>query len=220
MGGPAPTSQPLHRIEITQDFWMADIEVTQEIYQQLFTKNPSEEKNEQHPVANILWTEALLFCNALSERENLTPCYEEVNKDHAIWSIDCDGYRLPTEAEWEYAAKSSGDLLYAGHDDAFRVGWFKEDGPYPRAPRLKKPNAWQLYDMSGNVAEWVFDAYTPYSRQFLIDPAVSILTTNRMARGGGWNDHSIDSPMTLRSINGHEWRFPWIGMRIVRSIVP
>ena len=220
MGGPAPTSKPLHRVELTRDFWMADIEVTQDMYLQFVESNPSEDDNPQLPVANLLWTEALDFCNKLSEAYSLNPCYSDISSDYANWSSDCDGFRLPSEAEWEYAAKSNGHLLYSGHEEAHHVGWFKEDGPYPRTPRQKKPNAWGLYDMSGNVAEWVFDGYVPYKREFLLNPTSSIVTTNRMARGGGWNDHSIDSPMTLRSINGHEWRFPWMGMRIVQTIHP
>ena len=141
MGGPAPTSKPLHRVELTRDFWMADIEVTQDMYLQFVESNPSEDDNPQLPVANLLWTEALDFCNKLSEAYSLNPCYSDISSDYANWSSDCDGFRLPSEAEWEYAAKSNGHLLYSGHEEAHHVGWFKEDGPYPRTPRQKKPNS-------------------------------------------------------------------------------
>jgi len=219
MGGHPPTSQPVHRVSITQDYWISDIELTQQSYHQIIQLNPSEQPDPTLPVSNILWTEALVFCNALSEAENLSPCYTDIEHDGAHWSFDCDGYRLPTEAEWEYAAKANNNYLYAGHDEARRVAWFKEDSLSAKPPRLRSPNQWNLYDMSGNVAEWVFDGYRPYRPQYQVDAPSSLITPHRISRGGGWNNYSIDHPLTLRSIDGNEWRFPWIGLRVARSVI-
>ena len=217
MGGAPPIAQPVHRIPLHHHYWMADIEITQRLYEHIMGTNPSEDSSLSLPVSNILWKEALLFCNALSKKENKTPCYTNIESHDAQWSLSCDGYRLPTEAEWEYAALANTDFLYSGHPEPENVGWFREDDQQSHPPRQRSPNQWGLYDMSGNVSEWVFDGYQPYQ----IHPYPSIIshthTPNRISRGGAWNDFSIDSPISNRSVDGNEWRFPWIGFRIVRT---
>ena len=217
MGGAPPIAQPVHRISWNHTYWIADIEITQRTYERVTNTNPSETHSPFLPVSNVLWTEALEFCNALSKQEQKTPCYSNISSHGAEWSLDCDGYRLPTEAEWEYAAQSQENLMYSGSSEPLDVGWFREETQSSHPPRQKKPNPWRLYDMSGNVSEWVFDAYSPYeTRPFLYDVS-HIHTPNRVSRGGSWSDYSIDSPISNRSVDGNEWRFPWIGFRIVRT---
>ena len=217
MGGAPPIAQPAHRISWDHQYWISDIEITQQTYEFVTHTNPSEEKDSYFPVANILWTEALKFCNALSKREERTPCYTDISTHDADWSLDCDGYRLPTEAEWEFAARAQQNLMYSGSSEPADVGWFREDTQSAHIPRQKRPNKWGLYDMSGNVSEWVFDGYLPYSTHPSSYKITHTHTPNRISRGGSWSDYSIDSPVSNRSVDGNEWRFPWIGFRIVRT---
>lgn len=217
MGGAPPIAQPVHRISKLHNYWIADIEITQRTYEHIMRTNPSLKKHPSEPVSGVLWTEALTFCNTLSELQEKTPCYTNISNNDASWDISCDGYRLPTEAEWEYAAQAHMNFLYAGDTEPSRVAWFREDGLYARQGRQKPPNSWGLHDMSGNVSEWVFDGYHPYKIQPQPYTISHIHTPNRISRGGAWNDYSIDSPISNRSVDGDEWRFPWIGFRIVRT---
>ena len=217
MGGAPPIAQPVHRISWNQAYWISDIEITQQTYERVTGANPSEERAPHLPVSNILWTEALEFCNALSTLEKKTPCYSNITPHDATWSFDCDGYRLPTEAEWEYAAQSQQNLMYSGSTEPADVGWFREETQQAYIARQKRPNQWRLYDMSGNVSEWVFDGYKPYKPLPSPYKISHIHTPNRISRGGSWSDYSIDSPISDRSVDGNEWRFPWIGFRIVRT---
>ena len=217
MGGAPPIAQPVHRISWNHAYWIADIEITQQTYEFVTNINPSEERSASFPVSNILWTEALEFCNSLSKLEDKTPCYTNISTHDAEWSLDCDGYRIPTEAEWEYAAQSQYNLMYSGSSEPTDVGWFREDTQKAHIPRQKNRNQWGLYDMSGNVSEWVFDGYLPYEALPYLYDIRHIHTPNRISRGGSWSDYSIDSPISNRSVDGNEWRFPWIGFRIVRT---
>lgn len=226
MGGAQPDALPVHKVYLTQPFWLSDIELTQQSYEMFVGKNPSQHSDPQRPVENILWKDALLFLNALSTAQNLSPCYKETDSS-ALWDSSCTGYRLPTEAEWEYAATSNpqNDIsscpqhrpYFSGGEEASHVGWFKENAYTSQTGRLKKPNNFGLYDMSGNVAEWVWDGYGPYPEIYSIDPK-GVDSPNRISRGGGWADHSETQRLDARSVDSIEWSFDWVGMRIARSI--
>ena len=159
-------------------------EVTQKQYKAVMAENPSEHKGDDLPVENVSWFDCVVFCNKLSEKQNLEPCYsykgstdvskwkflkeeqwswseskwEKFNKDF-VCNFKASGYRLPTLEEWQYAAKGGENYTYAGSNNLDEVGWYNKnsnDRTHPVAQRL--PNDYGLYDMSGNVCEWVWDS--------------------------------------------------------------
>ena len=169
-----------------QNFSILATEVTQELYNSVMGENPSEFKGEKNlPVENVSWVDAVAFCNELSVKEGLKPCYSyKENSNAAQWDLyndemekwsekrwenfdknfTCDtmanGYRLPTVEEWQYAAKGGQEFKYSGSDNLDEVGWYggnSGDKTHPVAQ--KKPNGYGLYDMSGNVLEWCWDSY-------------------------------------------------------------
>jgi formylglycine-generating enzyme required for sulfatase activity len=145
--------RPIHLVQITKPFEIGKYEVTQAQWQAVMGSNPSTIKGDDHPVETISKTEAQEFLNKLSQRN------------------DGYRYRLPTEAEWEYAARAGSTAWYAGNlDDIAWYGANSDDETHPVG--RKKPNAWGLYDMQGNVREWVSDLYSPnyYSQSPAADP--------------------------------------------------
>ena len=155
----AVDTRPVHRVAI-DNFYMDKHEVTQEIYERVMGANPSRRVGETNPVERVRWSDAVRFCNARSLLEGLQSCYDPQTRE---CRSGADGYRLPTEAEWEYACRagSTGDY-YFGVDasDLDSHGWHKRNArrrPHPVAE--KRPNAFGLYDMAGNVWEWCNDWY-------------------------------------------------------------
>jgi formylglycine-generating enzyme required for sulfatase activity len=190
MGDPEGDSdeKPVHAVRLSP-FYMDAKEVTQAVYQGLVEKNPSKFKSPANPVEQVDWYHAVLFCNLRSRKEGLKPCYDP--KSMAC-DFSADGYRLPTEAEWEYACRAGKQAKYAWGNDAAALrtyGWFKENSGQKTHPAgQKSPNAWGLYDMHGNVAEWCHDAYadayssTPDAQ----DPHGPATGDKRVLRGGSW----------------------------------
>lgn len=163
--------------------------VTQELYEQLMGENPSRWKGSKNPVEQVRWSDAVKFCNKRSEKEGLVPCY-----DLQTWkcNFEASGYRLPTEAEWEYACRAGTRTPYFFGDNSAKLGeyaWFdKNSGGHPQPVGLKKPNPWGLYDMSGNLWQWCNDFYKVdyYPQSSGPDPKGPAEGETKVVRGGAW----------------------------------
>lgn len=188
-----PDEGPAHKVRLT-GFLMDKYEVTQEMFAKAQLPNPSHwNDSPKRPVERVRWRDAKQYCNERSRMEGLKLCYNEKTTD---WVCDysADGYRLPTEAEWEYACRAGSDSAYDfGQADKLRqYAWFAEDADEKTHPvGQKKPNRWGLYDMYGNVAEWCEDVYAPeyYKTSPASDPPGPPSPgkdVQRVLRGGSW----------------------------------
>jgi formylglycine-generating enzyme required for sulfatase activity len=181
--------QTIHKVWVSS-FVMDKHLVTQSEYEKLMGKNPSHWKGPDHPVDQIRWADAAAYCNARSRAEGLDPAYDLKTGQ---CDFEADGYRLPTEAEYEYALRAGSDTAYFHGDspgDLSRYAWFKENSPRGTHPVGQKPaNAWGLCDMIGNVWEWCNDYYHVeyYQQSPERDPRGPASGENRVVRGGCWN---------------------------------
>jgi len=203
MGSPdnLEMDEPLHEVHVDA-FYMDKHEVTQEEYERVMGQNPSRWKEKDNPVEQIRWANAAGYCNARSRLEGLEPAY-----DPQTWECDfeADGYRLPTEAEWEYAARAGTTTKYwfgQGPSKLKDHAWFKENctrGPHPVAQ--KEPNPWGLYDMYGNVWEWCNDFYHEdyYLQSPAKDPRGPDTGKDRVVRGGCWNSRPNECCSSYRN---------------------
>jgi formylglycine-generating enzyme required for sulfatase activity len=172
------------------------------------------------PITMVSWRDAVEFCNLLSIRDSLSPCYETKGK-----KVVCDflssGYRLPTEAEWEYAARGglySSGLTYAGSSDIDTVGWYKRNSTGCTHKRgRKKPNELGIFDMSGNVWEWCWDWYGAYDPGNRKDPRGPEEGTQRVYRGGSWVDFEYACGVAARGGRTPNRGYDDIGFRVARS---
>ena len=227
---------PSHTVLISRDFYLADTEVTQGQWQALMNNNPSWLNNgtcADCPVEMVTYWDALAFANELSNTELLTNCYDlsactgtaGVNLDCTSVPIaslsgspyDCTGYRLPSEAEWERAARAGTDLLYSGSDTLNNVGWY--GGSTSHAVRGKSSNAWALYDMSGNVWEWTWDRYASdtYATSPAYDPEGANSGEDRVIRGGSWGSTADISRVAYRNSYDPGEPLNSIGFRLAQS---
>jgi formylglycine-generating enzyme required for sulfatase activity len=180
---------PLHEVQIDA-FLMDRYEMTQEHYAKFVPINGSHFKGPKNPVEMISWPEAALFCNLRSRGEGLKPCYDE---DSGQCNFDADGYRLPTEAEWEYACRAGTGTEFGFDNDGRQLkqyAWFGDNAGKKTQPvGQKRPNAWGLFDMHGNVAEWCNDAYELhyYAGSPAENPRGPGEGKKRVLRGGAWN---------------------------------
>ncbi len=207
-----PDEEPPHSVKISKDFYISKFEITQLLWQLIMNYNPSLTKEPNHPVHNIKWLEAIMFCNELSKRDGLEQSYEIIDS-LVIWKPNAKGWRLPTEAEWEFA---SGKYLYAGSNDANEVAWFSSNSAYHTHPIGKNlPNEFGLYDMSGNVREWCWDTYKPdyYKSSDSIDPSFHQTNGPKVSRGGGFCDGTNNLRRTARIYTENPI---CTGLRIVR----
>ena len=188
-----PDEAPPHRVRVSP-FLMDKFEVTHEMFKKAQLPNPSHwQDNPKKPVERVRWRDAKEYCNERSRLEGLKPCYNEKTPD---WDCDytANGYRLPTEAEWEYAARAGGDASteLAQGDKLRQLEWFAGNADGKTHPvGQKKPNRWGIFDLGGNVSEWCEDVYDPnYYKQSPTDdphgPPSPGKDVKRVMRGGSW----------------------------------
>ena len=196
MGSDSPNAEaderPAHEVSLTQSFYIGMHEITQEQYEKVMGDNPSEKKAPQEPVANVRWNDAVEYCKRLSNSA------EEKTAGRV--------YRLPTEAEWEYACRAGTTTKFRfGADESHlsEYAWFDESrSRSPQRVGQKKPNKWGLYDMHGNVSEWCHDRHGDYPIDAVTDPLGPSSGAYRVRRGGNWGG----TARSCRSSNRYGFR--------------
>ncbi len=199
-----------------QAYWMMETQVTQALYRAVTGKNPSWFEDDQLPVECVSWEDGIAFCNALSKKLGLTPAYKGTDNNCELVS-EANGFRLPFEAEWEFAAKGGQSFKYAGSDNLKEVGWY---GAYSSGNVTNrktqpiaqlKPNSYGLYDMMGNVWEWCADDPS--------NPGQHRLGAyERVLRGGGWSNRAGLCEVSIRDGYSPVFRIRDLGLRLSRSL--
>ncbi|MFC4334206.1 formylglycine-generating enzyme family protein [Salininema proteolyticum] len=187
------------------EFDLAVCPVTRAQYAETLGEGTGAATDRDLPVDSVSWPDALEFCNALSAREDLCPAYALDGGD-AVWDPAADGYRLPTEAEWERACRAgTTGPRYGNLDD---IAWYRgNSGERPHPVGRKAPNGWGLHDMLGNVWEWTWDIYDP-----------EVYGSYRVLRGGGWFDEHWSCRASVRRRTHPDLRIEDLGFRVARSV--
>jgi len=200
--------EKLHEVTISKPFYLQTTEVTQGQWKRVMKDNPSrfKESGDDCPVENVSWDDAQKFIKRLNEMEGN-------NKFK---------YRLPTEAEWEYACRARTNTSFSFKGDASKLneyGWYSSNSERRTHPvKTLKPNLWGLYDMHGNVWEWCQDWYGDYPSSPITDPKGSAKGARRVLRGGSWNYHEEDCWSANRAFNSPDGRLLNLGFRLARSV--
>ena len=190
--------KPPHQVTLTQGFWLGKYEVTQEQWERVMGSNPSNFKGAKNPVECVSWDDAQAFCKKPG-----------------------NGLRLPTEAEWEYACRAGSTTAYCfgeSHSGLGDYAWYNDNSGSKTHPvGGKKPNAWGLYDIHGNVWEWCQDWYGDYPRGSVTDPTGRTSGTYRVLRGGSWNCGPAYCRSASRFGRPPGRRVTFVGVRVART---
>ena len=192
----------------SKPFWLMETQVTQALYRAVTGESPSKFKGDQLPVEQVSWEDGIAFCNALSKKLGLTPAYKGTDNNCELIS-GANGFRLPFEAEWEFAAKGGQNFKYAGSNNIDEVAWYGDNsGRKTHEVGRKKANGYGLYDMSGNVWEWCAD----YNGQHRFGASW------RASRGGCWYHNAVSCEVSDRSSSLLDSRNRLLGLRLSRSL--
>ena len=233
-GGGDSDERPTHKVTFTYDFYIGKYEVTFDEYDAFCNATGKSKASDSgwgrgtRPVINVTWWDAIDYCNWLSEKEKLPKAYDSdgnlLDKDGRI-TIDPSkvvGYRLPTEAEWEYAAKGgnkSEGYKYSGSDNVSDVAWYSSNsGSKTQEVGKKAPNELGLYDMSGNVWEWCSDWYGSYSSSAQTNPYNSTAGSSRVLRGGSCYNSATFTRVAFRNYSSPASASYGLGFRICRTV--
>ena len=225
MGGPATDTEsaedekPQHEVVISRPFELWNAPITQEMYEALMGVNPSHfKKGGNYPVEYITFYDAILFCNALSRSRGLPEAYV-IEDTQVHWhGLNHPGWRLPTEAEWEYACRAGSHGPRYGELD--EIAWHEGNaGKATRPVMEKQPNDWGLYDMLGNVWEWVWDWKSAYDHHTVSDPIGPATGFTRIFRGGSWSHVTRRPRAAVRNDIGPGFRYSYLGFRPARTVL-
>ena len=225
--GVEPHERPEHNVSISS-FYLAKTELTWDDYEKFCDSTKHYKPDDMkwgkgtRPAVIVSWYDAVEYCNWLSKQQKLQPCY--VIKDKEVtWLDTANGYRLPTEAEWEYAARGgskSKKTLYAGADKIDDVAWYEKNSDNKTQPTAQKTaNELGLYDMNGNVWEWVWDVYDGeyYRKSPAENPKGPGAGVYRVFRGGAWYNKVPYVTVSTRQYHSPEYRQNSVGFRIARN---
>ena len=221
---------PAHNVTVNS-FYIGKTEVTFEEYDKYTTATKRDTARSgawgrgKQPVFMVSWRDAVAYCNWLSETEKLSKCYQ-INGNEVKYLDTAKGYRLPTEAEWEFAARGgnqSKGTPFAGGNVINEVGWYIDNANgQSHAVAQKKPNELGLFDMTGNVWEWVWDAYDGlyYGKSPALNPQGPETSAYRVMRGGAWYNYGNYAQVTTRQYHDPGFIQNSVGFRIARNYVP
>ncbi|MAA80352.1 MAG: hypothetical protein CL916_13945 [Deltaproteobacteria bacterium] len=234
---------PRHEVIFTKSILMSVYPCTQGLYESVMGNNPSSFTGTLKPVEQVSWCSAILFCNRLSTREGLEPPYEipteldqalhqpmMTNRSNIIrklsnkvrWKKTANGYRLPTEAEWEYCARGGDSPLYAGSNDVDEVAWYRNNSTsQTHLVGQKDSNGYGIYDMSGNVWEWVWDSWRDNygTSSSSIDPTyIHESNSLRVIRGGCWSNSAHHTRVSSRTWGVASNQRSFQGFRFSRTL--